>query len=153
MFDFTTRSDSLKQNKWRNKKFFCRISTPVSGFISVTTLYFEAYFSKAIVDVELMVSCITKYFNLGHDQLVFQLEKIQLVTNSVSDDSVSDGFQLVNIQLVIYQLVIYQLVIYQLAIYQLAIYRTITKWLITKSHVTNWYITNSTPIFINYNLC
>ena len=84
----------------------------------------------------------------GHDQLVFQLVKIQLVTNSVSDDSVSDGFQLVTIQLVIYQLVIFQL-----AIYQLAIYRRITNWLITKSHVTNWYITNSTPIFINYNFC
>ena len=41
----------------------------------------------------------------GHDQLVFQLVKIQLVTNSVSDDSVSDGFQLVTFQLVKIQLV------------------------------------------------
>ena len=31
-------------------------------------------------------------FSLGHDQLVFQLVKIQLVTVSVSDVSVSDEF-------------------------------------------------------------
>ena len=31
-------------------------------------------------------------FTMGHDQLVFKLVKIQLVTDSVSDASVSDMF-------------------------------------------------------------
>ena len=44
IFDFITRFDSLKQNLWRNKTFFCRISTPVSDVIFVTTLYCSACF-------------------------------------------------------------------------------------------------------------
>ena len=39
MFDFTTNSDSLENNKWQDRTFLCRISTSVSGVISVTTLY------------------------------------------------------------------------------------------------------------------